>query len=394
MSSKPKKSLWSFTKDPVVKLKIEQGLNKARKALGSAAIVAKTIHEIGPNPTLKNVILQGTIGLSELVSGRRLDPSLDSAYKLIFLDAFHTYLWGMFQNNPNFELLGTPERPLRIGNIGEEIIVLAGNNQHDDGNFYYRVREGDEEQSKKVLQSFGRIIWETCGSRVSLSGTSTEGDYRLLPWKAPEEFKSSSQTLELKNRIKKFLQSGASRSVLLYGEPGVGKSCMAQTIVGSLGGLTLFIEAVEVDELDSDTLKTCLDMLCPDGVIIDDLDRIPDSSYLLSLIDRVRGSTKVFIVTANNIKKFDAAMKRTGRFDEVVEVIRSVSPRDILSPELPEEVFEEIEDWPISFVQELNLRLNVLGEECLEEELDSLRTRVLENSVVKKDDEDEEDEDD
>ena len=155
---------------------------------------------------------------------------------------------------------------------------------------------------------------------------------------------------------------------------------MARALADSLNMPTLFIDATQVKYMGAHTLSYCLDLLHPYVVIIDDLDRIFDVSSLLSAIDRIHDTAKVFLVTANDIESFDAAIVRAGRFDEIEPVERVLAPKDIIDW-LPEDVLQEIYKWPLSFVEELRLRLDILGKDCLPQELEKLRSRVEGNEV-------------
>jgi len=126
-----------------------------------------------------------------------------------------------------------------------------------------------------------------------------------------------------------------------------------------------------------------LDLLHPDIVIIDDLDCVYDVKSLLSAIDRIHRTTRLFIVTANDLESFDAAAVRAGRFDEIEVVRRVVMPEDMI-PGLEESVYKDLNDWPVAFVEELGKRLEVLGDESLSEEMGRLKAREEANVVNRK----------
>jgi len=220
------------------------------------------------------------------------------------------------------------------------------------------------------------------GSRVEVM-SSGRWNSTLRSWNIGEDSLESEQTSALLERIERFFAAGHSRSIILHGSPGTGKSEMSRTISKSLQGMTLFINASEFKSLQSNTLSNCLDLLHPDIVIIDDLDCVYDVKSLLSAIDRIHRTTRLFIVTANDLESFDAAAVRAGRFDEIEVVRRVVMPEDMI-PGLEESVYKDLNDWPVAFVEELGKRLEVLGDESLSEEMGRLKAREEANVVNRK----------
>ena len=130
------------------------------------------------------------------------------------------------------------------------------------------------------------------------------------------------------------------RGLLLYGEPGLGKTLMAKSFIrasglpayvvrrnkgddGFIGGITeTFLEAREH---------------APSVVFLDDLDKFAneDANHrdaeeyvaVQSGIDEVRDSAVFVIATANEMRKLPGSLTRSGRFDRKIEV-QTPSERD------------------------------------------------------------------
>ncbi len=121
-------------------------------------------------------------------------------------------------------------------------------------------------------------------------------------------------------------------------------------------------------------------MLRPDVLVIDDFDRIPYLSGFLGSIDRIRERVKLFLVTMNNKEKLDPAVVRAGRFTDQFKVQRVRSVHDII-PEAEGKLHEELQDWPIAFLDELRIRIDVLGweEATSESRMAIMRQRVEDN---------------
>ena len=122
-----------------------------------------------------------------------------------------------------------------------------------------------------------------------------------------------------------------------------------------------------------------INFLRPEVLIIDDFDRIPRVNEMLGSIDFLRQRVRLLLVTVNNKDQMDPAVIRAGRFDDVIEVTSVRKTKDLI-PELDAVLLAELDEWPIAFVEELRVRLDVLGKDTLEEEIQQLRERVRINS--------------
>jgi hypothetical protein len=175
------------------------------------------------------------------------------------------------------------------------------------------------------------------------------------------------------------------RCILLEGRPGCGKTTCSQEIAARAGlGRTLLINPKLVgDDRESSSigrnhrhdpdLTIPLQLLSPGVVIVDDIDKV-----LLNLrhIEALRRTAKLVILTANNGQHdevLDAAIMRAGRVDEVFTITPEHSMRRVPFDQLDDALWEEVRDWPIAYLNEVEKRLRYRSGEL---RIEDLRDRV------------------
>ena len=122
------------------------------------------------------------------------------------------------------------------------------------------------------------------------------------------------------------------RGILLYGDPGLGKTLMAKALIQETG-LTAFTVKMNTGENDivkeiNEAFKTAAENT-PCIVFLDDLDKYAneDSNHrdaaayvtVQACIDDVKDKAIFVIATANNHHKLPGSLCRPGRFDREIE---------------------------------------------------------------------------
>jgi len=146
----------------------------------------------------------------------------------------------------------------------------------------------------------------------------------------------------LTNAIKlseKMAMSGGSISpgIILYGEPGTGKSSFVDIIASKFGCTIEYINPMSIKKNMRTIISECRDEDTIKMFVFEDIDILfgkrDDSDikgskelkenfhYLLQLLDGYLSSSNIIkIATTNHIEKLDPALTRSGRFDLLIEM--------------------------------------------------------------------------
>ena len=125
----------------------------------------------------------------------------------------------------------------------------------------------------------------------------------------------------------------APRGLLLYGEPGVGKTLMANALIEASGRPAVVCRK---DKPDGDFIKDIKDKFmqavdcAPSIVFLDDMDKFTNGDEqhrdaeeyvtVQACIDEVRGKDVFVLATANNVRVLPHSLQRAGRFDRRIKV--------------------------------------------------------------------------
>ena len=259
--------------------------------------------------------------------------------------------------------------------------IQSGDNARlSDGPF---VRRGVETET---FAAVGRAVWATLSdAHLSFGATGLTRD--LVTTRGT---KRSRQAAELLARIARFRKSGHSRSVLLVGPPGTGKSHAIRSISHGLGVSTLRVElaalldkreAPRVEEVQ-DGLETLVRMLDPEAIVLDDIDRVGGDVRLLRFLEEAAAAGRIVLASANGTSDMLGALLRPGRFDEVVHFEHL--ERDLVESLLgaDADLADRVETLPMAYVREFVLRLQVLGRETALKELPALEARAAKTRLA------------
>lgn len=226
--------------------------------------------------------------------------------------------------------------------------------------------------SDKTIKALGRFVWETLGTSVLIEATAGNDTMKSDSF---DDSLPSKTGDDIYDNVRKFNERGHSRSILLYGESGTGKSHIMRHVSRKAGGFSLRVKANQLSDLRD--IARAIQLLSPSAVLIDDLDRVENPEKILSELEEINGSSALFMCSANRITKLDPAVLRPGRFDDIIE-LQKLDEEVInrLIGDVPEPVAAQLRDLPIAWIDEFNKQRDVLGPERAVEEICRLRARA------------------
>jgi len=212
----------------------------------------------------------------------------------------------------------------------------------------------------EALHNLGRLVWEFLGPNVKVIQKPLVGV--IIVQDSLKDTLPSPDGEALHKRLADFNEHGFNRSALLLGEPGTGKSHIMRYVCKLAGGLSLRFPAREIGDMDD--VATPIAMLCPNAVLVDDLDRCKNPEAILTQIEDMKESTQMLLCSINDVTDLDPAVLRVGRFDEFVEIesLDMSVRRDLIGADIPPEIVKQLLDLPIAAIEDFRKRRVVLGD--------------------------------
>ena len=167
---------------------------------------------------------------------------------------------------------------------------------------------------KRVLRNVRACIWESLGDCATYEQSGFMESRSSL---CAHSFKSFDCALapEIWDIQKRYKACGHSRAVLLYGEPGTGKTNTAYELGKLAGGRMLKLSMKNIGTVSN--FQKTVTLLRPSVIIFDDVDRAGAALSVIEELDNLIPTGSLVIGTANFKSQLDSAVLR--RFDEAIE---------------------------------------------------------------------------
>ncbi len=189
----------------------------------------------------------------------------------------------------------------------------------------------------------------------------------------------STRADQLVANYKRAFAVNISRTVMLEGPPGTGKSTLAQSIIRQLDLRAVRICIEDINSYSIPTIMELIRIFKPNAIIIDDFDRcdLDTQKLLLELQEWFLQNAKLTIVTVNDKMSLDQALMRPGRFDEIITIkeLDDVSIRNILGVYY-DEVGDQFKKWPVAYINEYMKRRQYMSVTEAKSSITELQKRV------------------
>lgn len=252
--------------------------------------------------------------------------------------------------------------------------------EHSNGAFF---AERDPDAALTFIRD---QIWRAYGRRMTLLPSGRWGDSVALRATSPADAQDSLRAQQIWARVGPFLERGRPRSALLDGAPGGGKSTIVRRLLENADALgqplrVLRIGVADFDYLRPSVIEAVVRFLLPDGIVIDDFDRLGNADKLLDFFEAARATTRLILATSNDSAHLSTAVRRPKRFDVVAQV---EGVGDELAARLLGDRWADLDDaqraklatWPAVYVEELAGLLEVLPDLVVADEIAELQARV------------------
>ena len=231
----------------------------------------------------------------------------------------------------------------------------------------------------KFLEKLRSSLYDVLPNVMRISPMETEQNgYEMAEIElSPYDSKQGAEIVRLTSAIMGD-NLNARRVVLFTGRPGVGKTTKAQEVARriKIGRRTVILSGslFSGGKMSMSSLKRSLDLMSVDVLIVDDIDKLNMSVLEVELL---RQSSRLVIFTANNgshDEVLDGAVIRPDRIDEVFQIEPEEVKRDHPFDLLGDDVWDEVRDWPIAYLNEVSFRLRSRSIDDLR--IDDLRNRL------------------
>jgi len=191
---------------------------------------------------------------------------------------------------------------------------------HCDGGIYGPFVK----DKKEFSQAFSGLVFDKLGGMIKIEvkmGNEREA-VKFSPLDISTNiYISTIDESELIRKLQMFRDMGFTRSLLFHGPPGVGKTTLVGRMVEKMGGKLIILHPDTIDCIEM-SLLSLLNLLNPDIILFDDIDRIHEFNDILAYLEelnRFNKTNRLIIGTVNDLYAMPAPMRRPGRFDQIIK---------------------------------------------------------------------------
>ncbi len=361
------------TQKPLLSFK-ERALRQAERLLEAGSEAAEVLVHLQANPTPAGFLALGLRAASAYRDATKSETVAAFAHwrELDRLRSLDKYLYEMCKKHFPVEVLSanTDQKALVFSVHGARIGWYVS-----DGSAEFGPVIPEQDSDEEAFAALGRAVWEDMGGSCCRVVVDDDSKMRITSEDLGDALPSETARHVLE-RCERFLSHGFHRSVMFYGEPGVGKTCMMRWMASQRQG---FVMRLSLDDIEEEGVVGVALLLRPRTMLIDDIDRLADGgASILTTLERLRDFVELLLVSANDVDSLDRALIRAGRFDDLIEVTH-LDPdlvAKLIGNDVPAEHTERLSLLPVAYLEEFRRRREVLGIDQAVAEIEELAERA------------------
>lgn len=307
-------NLWS---DPELR---QKALHKVEQFLTATVAVEKIVSIWYHVPKNKLGVVLGTVGtigaLKDTFDQYDLSLSWIQKYDLheTGFPVSTDLVFHVIKEHIPHEVRKESDGQIYIFHFKTEDVYLWANT--DDSNFSgFFTRSGE----LNFVSEVSEVLWKHFDNKISLDlskeTTLTEYTPKDREYFGPNNEDLICERLDLYGRI-----GETSRALLMVGPPGTGKSTIAHRVAMKRGNRILRIfPSASVEDSNISYILRIIKLLNPSAIVIDDLDKLDSTYFLLQLVEGIRHLKNVLLIaTINHLSEINEGLRRPERFDDII----------------------------------------------------------------------------
>jgi len=330
------------------KEKLRRGVINAQRAIKHVSAYSTVLNSMGNQPGFHNYVGAG-VGLSGVVlehlRAKLFDDSKLHSFQFVS-GAGHESLCDVLMQNSRI-----------IGQVDEwtvfdlQGVVLYG--QRGDKTFLC----GKDVTPQRAKAALAKLLWDSSQGFISVRTICHWAETYGMETEPITQLYDSHYAQNILAGIRRYASHKKSRSVLLCGSPGSGKTALVYRVCAEVAQRTVILECTH--PVGTKLVMSIVQDLAPDAIILNEL----NNSYggTLENLEYLNKSVPLVLATANRKDQMHPALLRPGRFDEILDVeqIDDMVYQNLVSFPVTPATETALRTWPVAYVSELRNRVDV-----------------------------------